>query len=84
MRSFIDALFLYAQENRISHYLQTLEYRHAIHGLEDGWDAFRSTLTAEQGAQLDALLSQESEAKHFEEEAVFSSGISIGLDLGRL
>jgi len=68
METLINALYVYAQENRVSRRLQTLEYRQAVAGIEEGWNAFKATLTAEQGTKLAALL----------------SGISIGLDLGRL
>lgn len=84
MCSVIAMLYQYAQENQVFRYLQTPEYRRAVCGLEDGWDAFRSTLAMDQRQCLDALLARETEAKRSEEEAVFSSGISIGLDLGRL
>lgn len=58
MRDLIDALYTYAQENRIPDYLQTGEYRRVVYGLEEGLEAFRSTLTAEQSRELDTLLSQ--------------------------
>ncbi|WP_325200288.1 DUF6809 family protein [Oscillibacter sp.] len=84
MQSLIDALYFHAQENQVSRYLQTAEYRRAIFGMEEGWEAFRSTLTAEQGERLSALLAQKLEVMRLEDEAVFRSGLSIGLTLGRL
>ncbi len=84
MNTLIKALYLYAQENRVSRRLQTSEYRRAITGVEEGWEAFRSTLTGEQGQKLDDLLFREREINHLEDEAVLLAGVSIGLDLGRL
>ncbi|MCX4370201.1 MAG: hypothetical protein OSJ58_00065 [Dysosmobacter sp.] len=84
MQGLIDALYRYAQENLVGAHLQTLEYHRPLHGLENEWDIFRSTLIAEQGRSPDALLSRETETRHLEEEAVFCSGVSIGLDLSRL
>jgi len=84
MESLIDALYVYAQENRVSRRLQTLEYRQAIACAEEGWNAFKATLTVEQGAKLDTLLSRESETGIIEDQALFLAGISIGLDLGKL
>jgi len=80
----IDTLYLYAQENRVPGHLQTSEYRRTVTGTEEGWEAFRSALTAEQGVKLDALLSREIAVNCLEDKAAFLAGISIGLDLGRL
>lgn len=84
MRDLIDALYTYAQENRIPDYLQTREYRRAAYGLEEGWESFRSTLTAGQTKELDSLLSQENAVGCFKDRAGFLAGVAIGLDLGRL
>lgn len=84
MQTLIEVLFNYAQENQVSDYLQTAEYRQAISGIEDSWDGFRSTLTEEQGERLDALLLRETAISCLEEEAAFCSALSIGLSLGRL
>ena len=84
MKPFIDELYSYAQDRQVSRYLQTAEYRRAISDIEEGWEAFRSTLTAEQGERLDALLSQEAEITHLEDEASFCSALSMGIELGRL
>ena len=84
MDSLIDALYFYAKERQVSHYLQTTEYRRAVSHIEEDWEAFRSTLTAEQGEQLEELLTQEAKITHLEDEASFCSALSIGLTLGRL
>lgn len=84
MRNLTNALYTYAQENRIPDYLQTGEYRRAAYRLEEGWETFRSTLTEGQNQELDALLSQGYAVECFEDKAGFLAGIAIGLDLGRL
>ena len=84
MRPLIEDLYLHAQENQVFRYLQTSEYRQAVSDIEEGWEAFRSTLTAEQGERLDALLAQKLEVTHLEDEASFCSALSIGITLGRL
>ena len=83
MEGFLEALYQYAQDQGMS-YLETREYRRAICDLEENWIAFRAGLTAEQGKRLDALLEQERKAGYLAEEATFTSGLSIGVSLGRL
>lgn len=84
MQSLIEGLYFHAQENQVFRYLQTAEYRRMVSDMERGWEAFRSTLTAEQGERLDALLAQRQEVAHLEDEASFCSALSIGITLGRL
>ena len=84
MQSFIEYLYFHAQENQVSRYLQTAEYRQAVFDIEKDWEAFRSTLTAEQGERLKELLSRNAEITHLEEEASFCSALSMGIELGRL
>ena len=84
MQSFLDALYHHAQENLVSRYLQTAEFRRAAFDIEKDWEAFRSTLTAEQGERLNALLSRNAEITHLEDEASFCSALSMGITLGRL
>lgn len=84
MEGFLDALYEYAQEQGIAPYLETWEYRRATYDLEADWTAFRSTLTAEQGRDLAALLTRERTAEYLEEGAVFRCGLSMGVGLGRL
>ena len=84
MQDLLNALYDYAQENGVFRYLQAAEYRLAVSDIEEGWEAFRSTLTEEQGERLDALLSQNEEIARFEDEASFCSALSIGIELGRL
>ncbi len=84
MNSLIDALYFYAQRSQTFRYLQTAEYRRAVSHIEEDWEEFRTTLTAEQGKQLDGLLTQEAQITHLEDEASFCSALSIGLTLGRL
>jgi len=84
METIIGALYVYAQENMVPHYLQTAEYRQALAGIEEGWNAFKAALTAEQGTELDALLAREIKVNLIEDEASFLAGISVGLKLGRL
>lgn len=47
MRSLIEELYFHTQDNQVFRYLQTAEYRQAVSGMEEGWEAFRSTLTTE-------------------------------------
>nr|WP_325213135.1 hypothetical protein [uncultured Oscillibacter sp.] len=84
MEGYLKAPFKYAQEARVTTYLETLEYRRTVCDLEEKWEAFRSGLTAEQDQTLDALLEQERKVGYLEEGATFASGLSIGVSLGRL
>lgn len=84
MEAFLEALYQYAQDEGVTPYLETREYRRAVCDLEENWVAFRAGLTAEQGKRLDALLKQEREVGCLTEEATFASGLSIGVSLGRL
>ncbi len=84
VQSLIEGLYFHAQENQVFQYLQTAEYRQMVSDMERGWEAFRSTLTAEQEKHLDALLTQKLEVVHLEDEASFCSALSIGITLGRL
>ena len=84
MEGFLRALCEYAQDQRVTPYLETREYRRATYDLEEDWTAFRSTLTAEQARILDALLNRERNAACLEDQAIFSCGLSMGVGLGRL
>lgn len=84
MEGFLRTLYEYAQDQRVTPYLETWEYRRATYDLEADWTAFRSTLTAEQDRILDALLNRERNAAHLEDQAIFSCGLSMGVGLGRL
>jgi len=84
METLIDALHVYAQENLVGKRLQSREYRQAAAGIEESWNAFKATLTAEQGAKLAALMSREIKIDRLEDKAALLAGISIGLELGRL
>lgn len=84
MEGFLRALYEYAQDQRVTPYLETWEYRRATCGLEEDWASFRSTLTAEQGQRLKALLDRERNAACLEDQAIFSCGLSMGVGLGRL
>lgn len=84
MEGYLDALFEYVQDTRLTAYLETREYRRAACDLEEAWAEFRSGLTAEQGETLDALINQERKVSYLTEEASFAGGLSIGVCLGRL
>ncbi len=84
MEGFLRALYEYAQDQRVTPYLETWEYRRATCGLEEDWASFRSTLTAEQEQRLKALLDRERNAACLEDQAIFSCGLSMGVGLGRL
>ena len=84
MQNFLDTLYHHAQESLVSRYLQTAEYRRAVLDIEKDWEAFRSTLTAEQVERLKELLSRDAKITHLEDEASFCSALSIGIELGRL
>nr|WP_326126850.1 DUF6809 family protein [uncultured Oscillibacter sp.] len=84
MRSLIETLYFYAQENRVMDYLQIREYRQFSSGLEEEWDNFRTTLTAEQEQRLELLLTRQFEAGCLEDRASFLAGVSVGLELSRL
>ncbi len=84
MEGFLRALYEYAQDQRVTPYLETWEYRRATCDLEEDWASFRSTLTAEQARILDTLLDRERNAACLEDQAIFSCGLSMGVGLGRL
>lgn len=84
MDGYLRALFDYAQEEGVAPCLESRNYRRAAYGLEEGWEAFRSALTAEQARRLDALLDRERSVGYLTEEAVFRCGLSAGVELGRL
>ena len=84
MRSLIETLYFYAQENRVMDYLQITEYRRLSSGLEEEWDDFRATLTAEQERRLGFLLARQFETGCLEDRASFLAGVSIGRELARL
>ncbi len=84
MNSLMNTLYFYAQEGQVSRYLQTAEYRQAVLYIEEDWEAFRSTLTAEQEKQLDGLLTRNARIAYLEDEASFCCALSMGIALGRL
>ena len=84
MNGFLRVLYEYAQDEGIAPYLETREYRRATCDLETDWEAFRSTLTAEQERKLDALLTRERNAGNLEQGALFCCALSMGVELGRL
>ena len=84
MRSLIETLYFYAQENRVMDYLQITEYRRLSSGLEEEWDDFRATLTAEQERRLEFLLARQFETGCLGGRASFLAGVSIGRELARL
>ena len=84
MSDLINHLFFYSEDHCIPQSLETPEYRRTISGLEQDWTGFRASLTAEQGQRLEDLLSRQFALKLTEEQAVFRSGLSIGVTLGRL
>lgn len=84
MNSLADVLYNYAQEHRVAGRLQTREYRRLSSGLEEEWDDFRATLTAEQERRLEHLLARQFEAGCLEDRASFLAGVSVGRELARL
>ena len=84
MNSLADVLYNYAQEHRVAGRLQTREYRRLSSGLEEEWDDFRATLTAEQERRLEFLLARQFETGRLEDRASFLAGVSIGRELARL
>lgn len=83
MNSLADVLYNYAQEHRVADRLQTREYRLLSSGLEEEWEDFRTTLTAEQERRLESLLERQFAAGCLEDRASFLAGISVGLELAR-
>ena len=84
MRTLVETLYNYAQEHRVVDRLQTREYRQVSSGLEADWEDFRTTLTAEQGRRLEALLVRQFKAGCLEDRASFLAGVSVGLELARI
>lgn len=84
MESYLRLLYSYVQEEKVRTYLQTSEYHHAIENLEEDWEDFRGTLTAEQEEKLETLLNREQQTGHLESGAIFCSALALGISLGRL
>ena len=84
MATLADVLYNYAQEHRVADRLQTREYRRLSSGLEEEWEDFRTTLTAEQDRRLELLLRRQFEAGCLEDRASFLVGVSVGRELARL
>ena len=84
MTDLINHLFFYSENHCVPYSLETPEYRQAVLVLEQDWTGFRASLTAEQDRRLEDLLSRQLAVKLTEEQAVFRSGLSIGVTLGRL
>ena len=84
MSDLINNLYFYSEDPCVPQSLETLEYRRAVHSLEGDWRGFCSSLTEQQRRRLEDLLSRQFAVKHMEEQAVFRSGLSIGLELSRL
>lgn len=84
MTDLIKHLFFYSEDHCVPRNLETPEYRQTVHGLEQDWKGFRASLTAEQDRRLEELLSRQFKVKLTEEQAVFRSGLSIGLTLSRI
>lgn len=84
MQDLINCLYFYSEDHCVPLCLETPEYRRAVSCLELDWRGFRSSLTEAQALRLEDLLSRQHTVKHMEEQAVFRSGLSIGLELGRL
>lgn len=84
MQDLIDCLYFYSEDHCVLQRLETPEYRRAVCGLERDWQGFRALLPEDQRRQLDSLLSRQFTVKHLESQAVFRSGLSIGLELARL
>lgn len=81
MNSLADVLYNYAQEHHVADRLQTREYRQVSCGLEEEWEDFRTTLTAEQEQRLESLLERQFAAGCLEDRASFLAGVSVGLEL---
>ena len=84
MTDLINNLFLYSEDHCVPRNLETPVYRKMVDSLERDWSGFRASLTAEQDRRLEDLLSRQLAVKLTEEQAVFRSGLSIGVTLGRL
>lgn len=84
MTDLINRLFFYSEDHCVPRNLETPEYRRTVSGLEQDWTGFRASLTAEQDRRLGDLLSRQFNVKLTEEQAVFRSGLSIGIALGHL
>ena len=84
MTDLINHLFFYSEDHCVPQSLETPEYCRTVRSLEQDWSGFRASLTAEQDRRLEDLLSRQFTVKLTEDQAVFRSGLSIGLTLGRL
>ena len=84
MTDLINNLLFYSEDHCVPQCLETSEYNRTVHDLEQDWTGFRASLTAEQDRRLEELLSRQFTVKFTEEQAVFRSGLSIGITLGRL
>lgn len=84
MTDLMDALYTYAQENRMMDYLsRDKEYRQSSHYIEQHTEALRTVLPPEQAALLDKLLGEQLVSHLSELQAIFLSGFSMALELFR-
>ena len=84
MSDLMQALLEYTERTRLPDRLYANGYWSAARQSESRWEQFRETLSAEQSGRLEALLAQENALRAREVEATFQSGVSLGLELGRL
>ena len=84
MSDLVQVLLEHMERTRLPDLLHANGYWSAARLSESRWDAFRETLSAEQGQRLEVLLEQDAALQIKELKATFQSGLSLGLELSRL
>lgn len=84
MSDLIGTLLEYADRTLVPPLLRAAGYPAASQKMLASWKGLEAGLTPEQRASLEALLEQEQRLSALDAEAVFRSGLSLGLELGRL
>lgn len=84
MTDAIEALFLFAQENRIRPLLELEpEFHHVISCLERQDKSFRALLDEESEGRFEKFLSEQALLDLFSERAAFRAGFQIAMELSR-
>lgn len=84
MTDLMQALFQYAQEHRVMEYLdRDSEYRNALRCSEKQRLLLQDSLTPQQTAHLDSLLSERDLVCFAQLQAIFQAAFSMALELSR-
>lgn len=83
MRSLLEYLADYANENLVGARLQAREFSKKCLSVEERWEDFRAMLTVAQRDALEAIQDEESRLQYRKDLDFFRAGISIGKEFSR-